>query len=403
MALLIDQTKLQACKNDGERLMLGFEALEAEFSKKIAERKPEDIAETKRMVDEAMASFVKSLEDRFPQFKLSGVKGGDDSKRDQFSIARAALAFKHNNWSIAPYEKEVYDSKEHQDFLSKAASFSIDPSGGFMIPNEISSKFIERLLASSIAGLLGVNIEDVGNVGMLAVNRETGSATAEWVGEMLTATRSQVTLGQMNLTPHAVSAKGDISNLLQLLGSGAAESRFIRSASKQMALAWDRAILIGANSALGPLGVVNTLGVGTSSGASLTYDKLVDFEDKLDQANANMGTLGWAMSASKYTEIRKLKDTASQPIVYRSVTDKRVRELFGYPLFTSTQMGTTGAGTLIYGAWDMATLYRWFGGIMIKRSDTSDNALDNDLTRVALRAYCDVGIDQPTAFCVSSD
>lgn len=404
MALLIDQTKLAACKTDGERLQLGLDALHEELKKDVLSRKNDDIAETKRMVDEAMSGFAKDIAARFPQLTIPGVQAAkDDKDKNGFSFARAAVAFKRGDWKIAPYEAEVYNSKEHQEFLQvKAASFGIDTAGGFMVPNELSQKFIERLLPQSISHLLGVGIEDVGNVGMLAINRETGSATAEWAGEMQTATASQITLGQMNLTPHAVSAKGDLSNLLQLLGSGAAESRFIRSASRQMALAWDRAILIGADSVKGPLGIANTTGVGTTTGASIDYDKLVDFEGVLDLANAYMGQLGWAMTPTKYTEIRKIKDTSGQPIVLRSVTDKRTREIFGHPMQTTTQMGTTGAGTIIFGAFDMATLYRWFGGIMIKRSDVSDTALDSDMTRVVLRAYCDVGIDQPAAFVVSS-
>lgn len=403
MGLLIDEAKLKACKTDLDRLILGLEVLELEISKKADERRNEDIAETKRMVDEAMAGVAKRLGERYPQFSLPGVNVGDDTKKDQFSMARAAVAIGRNDWSIAPYEHSVFTSKEHQSFMAKAASFGVDATGGFMAPVEVSTRFIEKLLPQSIAAQLGVNIEQVGNAGMLVINRETGTASAQWVGEMLTATKQDVKLGQMNLTPKAVSAKGDISNLLQLLGGGAAESRFVRSASRQMALAWDRAVLIGANSTLGPVGIANTPGIQTSSGASLTYDKLLDFDDKLMQANAFFGRLGWAMTVSKYTEVRKLKDTSNQPLVWRSVTEAGRKELLGHPIETTTQMGTTGAGTIIRGAFDTAGLYQWFGGIMIKRSDVSDTAMDNDLTRVSLRAYCDVGVDQPSAFVVSND
>jgi HK97 family phage major capsid protein len=378
--------KLKACKSEDEKYIQGLTWLKEEAEKTALERDNAKLAQLKTWVDDAGKDFEKRLAERFPQFSLPGLKVGDDTKKDQFSFARAAIAHKRGDWSIAPYEGEVYRSKEHQDFIQKAASFGIDAAGGFLVPNEVSSKFIERLLAQTIGEKLGVIYEDVGNTGMLAINRETGSATAEWAGEMATAARSQVTLGQMQLTPHAVSAKGDISNLLQLLGSGAAESRFIRSASRQMALAWDRAILIGANSALGPLGVVNTLGVNTSSSVTPTYDKYVDFETAIMTANAYFGKLAWAMSVSQYALVRKLKDTAGQPMILRSLEARRLDAALGHPLYTTTQMGTTGANTLIFGAWDMCTLYRWFGGIMINRSTTSDTAIDSDVTRVALRA-----------------
>lgn len=359
---------------------------------------------TKQFTDQLEAFKAELTKSLPPRFSVPGLPVGDGTQKDAFSLHRAALGFRHNDWSLAPMEGDFFHSKEHREFISKAASFGVDAAGGFLIPVEVSSKIIEKLQPKTIAFNLGVQQMSVGNVASLTMNRQTGDATATWVGEMQTAAASQLTYDQMTVSPKALSVKGDLSNLLQLLGSNAAEMKFIDNAAKAMARGIDRGVLVGPSvtSNKAPIGIAGTSGVLTSTTASLDYDKIVDFEDKIRAANAFAGSLGWAMTEAQYTVVRKLKDTSGQPIVYRSLTEKGLRELFGFPLYTTTAMGTTGANTFAFGDWSQATLYDWFGGIIMKRSDSSDTALDNDLTRVTLRRYCDVGVDQPTAFCFAS-
>ena len=402
--LTLDPVKKAACKTDHDVLILTLETMQEELKKDVLAQNTQGLAETKKQVEDQLKDFSDRLAKAYPRFSMPGVELGDGEKKNAFSWSRAAVAIAKGDWRLAPYEGEIYNSKEHRDFIEKAHSFGIDSAGGFLVPSELSSKFIEKLQPASIAFGLGVNQVEVGNVASLTFNREASNSTAEWVGEMLSATKTDVGYSQMTVSPKALSARTDISNLLQLLGSNAAETRFLDNATKMFGQAIDRGILIGPAtlSPKAPTGIANTGGVGTSVSASLTYDMLVDFEDKLLQANAYMGRLGWAMSASQYTIIRKLKDTSGQPIVYRSLTAPGQKELFGFPIGISTQMGTTGANTLAFGDWSQATLFSWFGGLIMQRSTVSDNALDNDLTRIALRRYCDVGVDQPAAFCFAS-
>lgn len=402
--LTLDPVKKAACKSEHDLLILGLETIQEELKKDILARDNNGIAETKKLVEDQLKDFQDRMAKAYPRFSMPGVELGDGVKKDAFSFARAALAVVKGDWRLAPYEGEIYHSREHQDFIAKTHSFGVDSAGGFLIPAELSNRLIEKLQPATISFQLGVQQVDLGNVAAMTFNREASNSTAEWVGENLSAARSDVGYSQFTVSPKAVSAKTDITNLLQLLGSNAAETRFLNNAQKMFAQAIDRAILIGPStlSPKAPVGIANTTGINTSTTSSLTYDMLVDFEDKLMQANAYMGRLGWAMSASQYTIVRKLKDTSNQPIVYRSLTERGQRELFGYPMFTTTQMGTTGANTLAFGDWSQATLFSWFGGILMQRTNSSDNAIDNDITRVALRRYCDVGVEQPAAFCFAS-
>lgn len=403
MPLLIDETKLKECKTDSDRLLLGLGALKDELSKEALERRNQDIAETKKMVDDALAGHQQRMGELFPQFRMPGLEAGKG--KNKFDVVRAAMAYRHNDPTFGALEFDVFNSKEHRDFISKAAALNSDVAGGFLIPTEVSQELIDKLQPQTIAFQCGVRQFDVGQAASLTFNRLIGNATATWVGEMITASRSDLAYSQYTVAPKALSAKTDLSNMLQLMGSNAAEQRWMDNASLMFAQGIDRGILIGpatvSNAA--PVGIAGTNGVQTSATASLTYDMLVDFEDKLRTANAFFGKIAWAMSEAQYTVVRKLKDTASQPIVYRSLTEKGLTEIFGIPVYRTTQMGTTGANTLALGAWNQATLFSWFGGIVMKRSDVSDTALDSDVTRLTLRRYCDVGVDQPTAFVFASN
>jgi HK97 family phage major capsid protein len=408
--LTLDPVKLAACKTEDEKFLLGLETLKAELEKDATARDNAGLAILKKQVEDAAKAFEQRMAERFPQFSLPGVEYDKDGTKAKkaFSLARAAHAVKKDVWTGAGYEKEVFDAAEQAGFHTKAMSAGVDTSGGFFVPNQISATLIEKLLPQVIAFQLGVNQIDMGSVGSLTFNRELTTPTATWVGEMITAAKSQGTFGQYTVSPKAVSAKVDISNLLIMLANGAtgAEQRFVNAAVRQFRLAYDKAIIIGASSQQGPVGIVNTPGVQTSSSASITFNKLVAFVSALRNSDALVGNkLGWAMTPAQLQAIETMIDSSSpnQQLVRRAVDQGTLDRLRGYPFATTTQMGTTGINTLIFGAWDMATFFSWFGGFLMKRSDTSDNALDNDLTRIVLRGYGDVGVDQPTAFCVASD
>lgn len=404
MPILVPEAELNACKTDSERLMAGLNALDKEFDKKLEARKADDMAATKKLVDDALLGHQTRMGELFPQFRMPGLEAGSVKDKNKFSVVRAATAFRHRDASYGPLEMDVYESKEHREFIAKAAALNSDVSGGFLIPTEVSQTLIDKLQPATVAFQAGVRQFDVGQAAALTFNRLIGNATATWVGEMITASKSDLQYSQYTVAPKALSAKTDLSNMLQLMGSNVAEERWLDNAGLMFAQGIDRGVLIGpatvTNAA--PIGIAGTQGVLTAPSASLSYDLIVDFEDKLRQANAFFGRIAWVMSESQYTVVRKLKDTAGQPIVYRSLTEKGLTELFGLPIYRTTQMGTTGANTLALGAWNQATLFSWFGGVLMKRSDTSDTALDTDVTRLTLRRYCDVGVDQPTAFVFAS-
>ena len=382
-----------------KRILELGEKLAKDAAERADKRNNEAFEKQFKEFQDKLDAYAKGLQERFPVLSMPGVeKDATGKDKKKYSLARAAAGVATKDFSLCPYEHEV--SRELAK--TRAMSFGIDSGGGFLVPTEVMGGLIEKLEPQVIAFDLGVQTIEAGNVSPIVRNRQTGSATAEWVGEMASASKSQIKIGRMEVSPKAVSAKTDISNLLMLLGQGAAEQLIEREFAKRFARAFDRAILIGANSEIGPVGIANTIGVNTSTTASLDYDKVVDFEKELMLDDALMGRLGWALTPAQLVIIRKLKDTSGQPMQLRSIDGKGPGSIIGYPFRTSTQLGTTGANTVIFGDFSSATFYRWFGGMILKSTDTSDTAIDSNLTRVAGTMYGDVGVEQPTAFCVAS-
>lgn len=405
--LKIDPKDL-AGKSEDEKLIYTCGLMLEELEKSALERDNEGIATLRKEIEDMRAGLEERQAQRNPQFSLPGVEYDADGTRPgkAFSLARAACAVKSGEWAGAGYEKEAFDQAEKAGMRQKALNAGVDIGAGFFVSSEISKRIIEKLQPGVISFLLGVEQVGMGSVGSMTFNRETGVPTATWVGEQITAAESNQKYKQMMVSPKAISAKVSISNLLQMLAGGAdgAESRFLNSCIRQMRLGYDRAILIGATSQEGPIGIANTPNVQRASTATLTLNKLIAFPSKLRKADALVGDkLGWAMTPEQLEFIETMLDATNQPIVRRAIDGGTLDKVRGYPYATSTQMGTTGINTMIFGAWDLATFFQWFGGFVMRKTDTSDTALDTDSTRIVLRGYGDVGVEQPTAFVVAED
>jgi HK97 family phage prohead protease len=145
----------------------------------------------------------------------------------RFSIVRAIQAMINKNPAMAPYEYECsaaaaqklnrqpqglfvpYDVMAHRDLLVGTAS-----AGGYTVATDLlASSFIEMLRNKMVVNTLGARVLS-GLVGDVAIPKQTGGATAYWVGENTAPTESQQTLGQVAMLPKTVGAFTDLSRKL---------------------------------------------------------------------------------------------------------------------------------------------------------------------------------------------
>jgi HK97 family phage major capsid protein len=161
----------------------------------------------------------------------------------------------------------------------------------------MAGSFIEMLrnrttimkLANTMGGLVG-NVE---------VPKQTGGATAYWIGEGDDATEGTPTIGQLALSPKTVAAYVDITRRLMMQSTPDAEGIVRRDLLNAIAQAIDLAGYYGSGTANQPKGLKNYNGINavTLGGAYPTYAEYVEMESKIAADNADVNSMAYVVNA----------------------------------------------------------------------------------------------------------
>ncbi|MFQ2188691.1 phage major capsid protein [Aeromonas jandaei] len=161
----------------------------------------------------------------------------------------------------------------------------------------MGGSFIEMLrnrttimrLATTMGGLVG-NVD---------IPRQTGGATAYWLGEGEDAQEGTPTIGQLELSPKTLGAYTDITRRLLMQSSMDAEGIVRRDLVNAMAQAIDYAGYYGSGAGNQPRGIKNYTGINAVDFAALwpTYAELVAMESEIAADNADIGQMGYIGNA----------------------------------------------------------------------------------------------------------
>lgn len=133
-------------------------------------------------------------------------------------------------------------------------NMSNGPSGGFLVPEDVSSEIIELLRPASTVRAMGARTVPMPN-GNLTTNRRATGATFEYIGEQQDAKATGFTYGQMKLSAKKLAGIVPISNDL-LRASGTNVDRLIRDdIVADAAQIEDRFFLRGAGTENAPKGL----------------------------------------------------------------------------------------------------------------------------------------------------
>ncbi|MDH0475530.1 phage major capsid protein [Aeromonas caviae] len=257
---------------------------------------------------------------------LSEMQSADIGLTDQevrnYSIFRAVRALQPNatraDREAAAFELECSETAQRQ--LGKTAqgilipqdvlnSRAFNAGGAANTPNGAQSgqnlvdttfmggSFIDMLrnrttimrLATTMGGLVG-NVD---------IPRQTGGATAYWLGEGEDAQEGTPTIGQLELSPKTLGAYTDITRRLLMQSSMDAEGIVRRDLVNAMAQAIDFAGYYGSGAANQPRGIKNYTGINAVDFAALwpTYAELVAMESEIAADNADIGQMGYIGNA----------------------------------------------------------------------------------------------------------
>jgi HK97 family phage major capsid protein len=317
------------------------------------------------------------------------------------------------NWKNAGKEAEVFRQTAQQ----RTMSTTDDAAGGYLVPAQAMPEFIELLSAETVCIRMGARVlPDLVGAPVTFV-KQTGGATAYWVGEGDAPDPSNLTTGLIKMVPKKVMALTYINNELIRRANPGAEAVIRQDFATQLGLAIDYAVLRGSGTENQPLGIANTSGIktvtlGTGNGAVPDFtNPFVDMEGELADANALRGMLGYVFSPKILRALKKLRnpyysgDTGGEyPIL--PLTNKLISEIVGYPFATTTQLPinlVTGQSSncteIFFGNWAELFIGQWTG-FEILASNVAGTAFATDQTWVRIIAEVDTALRHPESMCL---
>jgi HK97 family phage major capsid protein len=264
--------------------------------------------------------------------------------------------------------------------------FTDDFRGGDFIDVLRNASSVMQAGATMLTGLSG----DV------KIPKKTAAATAAWIAtEGGAAAESEMTVGQVSMTPKTLGAFTDVTRQLLIQSSLSVEALIRNDLTSAIALTIDKAGLEGAGTSGAPTGILSTSGVNTVTAfanANPTFAEVVSLETAIAEDNALMGNLAYILPASMYGALKTTeKATGTAQFVADGTT------MNGYRAIVSNQ---ATAGNLYFGNFS-DLLIGMFGGLDIV-VDPYTASTTGTIRVVALQSV-DVAVRHAVSFAFGND
>lgn len=353
-----------------DELLAQSEALSVEIEKRQKQSKrSERIADLQKRTAEPVGSTP-----RGPEPTERADITDDPEKR--YSLLRA-INLRVSGLPLDGFEAEV--SQEIEKRTGKSPSGFYLPTnlqvetrdlttttGAGAIGTTTATTMIELLRNKMVTQQLGARVMS-GMVGNFEIPKQTGTAQTYWVTEGSSPTKSNATVGQVELTPNTVGTFTDLTRRLIKQSSFDAENFARDDLMRVMALGLDLAALNGSGSGAEPEGVlqnsnVPTVAIGANGGAP-TFSKIVEMETVVATKNADQNALAYLTTASARG---KCKTTEKATNTAKFLWDDH-NLLNGYPAHVTNQLpadltkGTSSGvcSSMIFGDWSQLVFALW--------------------------------------------
>lgn len=355
--------------------------------------------------------------------------GMSQNERQRYSLVRAIRAAAaagrgdHQAWEAAGLELEASRAvaqqlgREPRGFFvpfevqneRRDLSVGTPTAGGNLVSTDLlSQSFIELLRNRMLVRQAGATMLS-GLVGDIAIPRQSGGATAYWVGEGGAPTESQQTVDQVALAPDTVGAFTDYTRKL-LLQSSIDVENFVRAdLAAILGIAIDYAGLHGSGSSNQPQGVANVSGIGSvvggTNGAAPDWADIVNLETEVAIDNADVGRLSYMTNA----RVRgKLKQTEKASSTGMFIWNDNSTPLNGYNAWVTNQVrsdldkgSSTGVcSAIFFGNWADLILAFWSGLDVLVDPYTGGTA---GTVRVIALQDVDIAVRHPQSFAAMLD
>lgn len=279
-----------------------------------------------------------------------------------YSYARACRALLYG-WDGAETEKKVHDTLlgaigEPSNPRSVYIPYSIrdlsegdDALGGYLVSPSQSAEIIDlvqKKLVFSQGGLLskaGVGVPEpvpLPKSGQIDLPKFTQGFTGYWVGEATTITKSDWTLGQVQLRPQKLGVFVVISNELLRDATPGVEGFIRRQMAYAIAEQEEKSILYGSG-ANRPTGILDANGVVKNpagadlgaNGGTPNIDNILSMMEAFESEGGDLNNACFIMAPrTKYT-LLKIKETDGGYILEPDLTLPLIHRFKGVPVITS--------------------------------------------------------------------
>jgi HK97 family phage major capsid protein len=293
-----------------------------------------------------------------------------------------------------------------QVFLQERRTLLAGSSAADLVPNvHRADLFIDRLRSQLATERLGATVLD-GLIGTVDIPRQTGSSTAQWVGEDGSLTETDAAFDDVTLAPKTVGAMTSYSRRTLLNASPSIEQIVRNDLAAIIARAIDGKAMLGDGTGNTPTGIVHVGSVHEVTAGSISWDKVLEFIAAVETADANVGSLGWALNAYAVKKLRATTKVSSD--AGAGFLMDQPGQLAGYAAAVTSALpgdpndSPATPGTVIYGDWSSLLIGYWSGvDILVNPYETTAYAKGRVLVR-AMRDV-DVQVRHPESFAFADD
>lgn len=261
-----------------------------------------------------------------------------------------------------------------------------------------ADQYIGPLRNALLARRLGVRVLS-GLRGDVHIPKHGTSTTSAWVAENSGLSPSDMTFGNVALTPKHVGSLSEMSRQLIQQSDPSVEMLLRDDMAFGIAQAIDSALIEGGGSNE-PSGVIATLGAANGTLATPTWAQVLQMVERVEIDNALSPSHAWLTTPqgkAKLAGTLKVTGDAGAGYLYDAGM------MAGYSLYATNQMpATSDAQGIIFGDWSQVILGIWSElDILVNPYESTAYAKGN--VQVRAMATCDIGIRHEEAFVYADD
>lgn len=367
-------------------------------------RKQEELERAVKLGSEEAAAKLAEMEQRVSIMTQPNGRrplqpaGLSEKDKKQFSYVKAFRGIHSKDWDGCEHERDVFKAGAQ----CRAQAGGTDSAGGYWLPPELSSDFIELLRPALVLQDAGATIDTDVAGSPYEITGQAGGATAVMIGENSPITESQLAAKMLKATPHMVGAfvKAPLG-FINRATSPNAEQKIRNDMAAAVARKMELEIFEGTGAGVSLLGLrrkIAEVGLNTTVGSpqAPTWQNFVRLRGKvMDQ---NVGNMVDQRTAAFISTDKGVRAFLLQGINQHATSpgDLDRAPAYGSPIFTPNELAarigtkvlTTNALTnldspstevnppMFFGIWRELIIPIW-GQVMLATSDTAGDAFQN--------------------------